>query len=94
MPAFCRDCLAPLASDVADGCCPGCGSYDLGYTVSKGRGTVYSFAEVHHPQFPIFEYPLLVVLVQLDEGTRILSNLVGVSGDQGSQCGRCKTRTT
>ena len=26
MPAFCRDCLAPLASDVADGCCPGCGS--------------------------------------------------------------------
>ncbi len=62
--------------------CPRCGGYDLGYLVSKGRGKVYSFAEVHHPQFPIFDYPLLVVLIELEEGTRILSNLVGVSGDE------------
>jgi uncharacterized OB-fold protein/acyl dehydratase len=62
--------------------CPKCGAYDLGYVVSKGRGKVYSFVEVHHPQFPIFDYPLLVVLVELEEGTRILSNLVGVSADE------------
>ena len=62
--------------------CPGCGAYDLGYVVSKGRGKVYSFVEVHYPQIPAFDYPLLVVLVELDEGTRILSNLVGVSADQ------------
>ena len=62
--------------------CPKCGAYDLGYKVSKGRGKVYSFAEIHHPQFPIFDYPLLAVLVELEEGTRILSNLVGVSADE------------
>jgi len=62
--------------------CPRCGAYDLAYVVSKGRGTVHSFAEIHHPQSPIFEYPLLAVLVDLEEGTRILSNLVGVSGDE------------
>jgi uncharacterized OB-fold protein/acyl dehydratase len=62
--------------------CPKCGAYDLGYVVSKGRGKVYSFVEVHHPQFPIFDYPLLAVLVELDEGTRILSNLLGVSADE------------
>ncbi len=58
--------------------CPGCGSYELGYLVSQGRGTVYSFVEVHHPQFPMFDYPLIGVLVELEEGTRIISNLVGV----------------
>ena len=62
--------------------CPGCGAYDLGYVVSKGRGKIYSFVEVHYPQIPAFDYPLLVVLVELDEGTRILSNLMGVSADQ------------
>ena len=62
--------------------CPQCGSYDLSYVVSTGRGTVYSFVEMHHPQFPIFDYPLVAVLVELEEGTRILSNLVGVSGDE------------
>jgi hypothetical protein len=58
--------------------CAACSSYDLGYIVSTGRGTVYSFAEVHHPQFPMFRYPLVGVLVELAEGTRILSTLVDV----------------
>lgn len=62
--------------------CPKCGAYDLGYKVSKGRGKVYSFVEIQHPQFPIFDYPLLAVLVELEEGTRILSNLIGVSADE------------
>jgi uncharacterized OB-fold protein/acyl dehydratase len=62
--------------------CPTCGAYDLGYVVSTGRGTVYSFAEIHHPQFPMFQYPLLGVLVELEEGTRILSNLIAVEPDR------------
>ena len=71
---------------------PSFGSFNWqGYVVSKGRGTVYSFAEVHHPQFPIFDYPLLAVLVELEEGTRILSNLIGVSG--GDPTILCETRT-
>jgi uncharacterized OB-fold protein len=33
---------------------------------------------VHKPEIPGYEYPLVVVLVELEEGTRIVSNLVGI----------------
>jgi len=59
--------------------CPGCGSYDLGHTVSSGRGVIYSHVEVNHPQVPGFDYPLPVVLVQLEEGTRIIANVGGIA---------------
>jgi len=58
--------------------CPACGSYELGYTVSSGRGVIYSHVEVNHPQVPGFDYPLPVVLVQLEEGTRLISNVAGI----------------
>jgi len=62
--------------------CPKCGSYELGHTVASGRGRVYSFVEVHHPRVPGFRYPLVVVLVELDEGTRLLSNIVACEPEQ------------
>ncbi|MGH0038539.1 MAG: FAS1-like dehydratase domain-containing protein [Myxococcota bacterium] len=62
--------------------CPDCGSYEQGFRVAGGRGRVYSFVEVHHPQVPAFDYPLLVALVELDEGTRLLANLAGVDPDE------------
>ncbi len=58
--------------------CPYCRSLDWGTVVSTGRGTVFSFVVVHHPQAPGFEYPLPVVLVELEEGTRLVSNISGV----------------
>jgi hypothetical protein len=58
--------------------CWTCGSFDMGYVVSAGRGRLYSWAAPHHPQAPGFDYPLLVGLVELDEGTRLVSNLVGL----------------
>ncbi len=61
--------------------CPDCGSYELGYTVSSGRGVIYSHVEVNHPQVPGFDYPLPVVLVQLEEGTRIIANVAGIAPD-------------
>jgi uncharacterized OB-fold protein len=45
---------------------------------ASGRGTVYSFVVAHHPPIPPFEYPNVVALVALAEGTRIVSNLRGV----------------
>jgi uncharacterized protein len=62
--------------------CSACGSFDIGYAVSSGRGTLYSFAVVHHPQVPGFRYPLVVGLVELAEGVRYLADLVGVRPDQ------------
>jgi uncharacterized OB-fold protein len=43
-----------------------------------GTGVVYSYALLHHPQNPRFDYPVPAVLVDLDEGIRILSNMVGI----------------
>jgi uncharacterized protein len=43
-----------------------------------GTGVVYSYALLHHPQHPAFSYPVVAALVDLDEGVRILSNLVDV----------------
>jgi uncharacterized protein len=59
--------------------CPGCHGLDLGFVRASGRGTVYSFVVAHHPAIPPFEYPNLIALVELEEGTRLVSNLVGVA---------------
>ena len=62
--------------------CPKCGSYSLGYVVSRGRGRVYSFVEPVHPRIPSFDYPLVVGLIELDEGTRLLSNVIDIAADK------------
>jgi uncharacterized OB-fold protein len=59
--------------------CSACHALDLGFVVSRGRGKLYSFVVAHHPAIPPFVYPNLIALVALDEGTRIVSNLVGVA---------------
>ena len=56
--------------------CDRCGSYDWDALRSAGRGEVYSFVVVHHPQVPAFDYPLPIALVALDEGTRIVAEIV------------------
>jgi uncharacterized OB-fold protein/acyl dehydratase len=58
--------------------CPVCRSLDWGTIESSGKGTIFSFVVVHYPQVPAFEYPLPVVLVELEEGTRLVSNISGV----------------
>lgn len=62
-------------------CCPGCGSFAWDTVTASGQGTIYSYVVVHHPPHPAFDYPLLVALVELQEGTRLVSNLVGVEPD-------------
>jgi hypothetical protein len=42
---------------------------------------VHSFTVVEHPQFPGYDYPILAVLIDLEEGERIVSNLVGCDPD-------------
>lgn len=58
--------------------CPRCRSLQWDAIESSGRGTVYSYAMPHEPRFPFFEYPYVVVLVELEEGVRLVSNLTGV----------------
>lgn len=58
--------------------CPHCRSLTVEAVTLSGLGTLYSYAILHHPQHPAFEYPLPVALVDLDEGVRVVSNLVDV----------------
>lgn len=62
--------------------CPHCRSLELEVCELSGRGTLYSYALLHHPQHPAFEYPVLAALVDLDEGIRVVSNLTDVAPDQ------------
>lgn len=62
--------------------CPSCGSLEWAPAELSGRGRVYSFAVLHHPQNPLFDYPVVAALVELDEGIRLVTNLVGLgAGD-------------
>lgn len=58
--------------------CPDCHGLEHESVELAGTGTVYSYAVLHHPRSPQFTYPLVAVLVDLDEGVRVVSNLVGV----------------
>jgi uncharacterized OB-fold protein len=58
--------------------CPACHGLEWDYVEASGRGRVYSFVVAHHPPVPPFEYPNAIVLVELEEGTRLVSNLPGV----------------
>ena len=58
--------------------CGECRSLEWDAVEASGRGTVCSFTVLHYPQFPGFEYPLIIVLVDLDEGTRVTSQLVNI----------------
>ena len=57
--------------------CGKCQSIAWDWAVSKGAGSVYSYVVLHHPPVPGYEYPLPVVLVDLDEGTRLVANIAG-----------------
>jgi uncharacterized OB-fold protein len=58
--------------------CPQCNSLSVEVVQLSGRGTLYSYSVLHHPQHPAFEYPVVAALVDLDEGVRLVSNLTGV----------------
>ncbi len=57
--------------------CGECQSTEWDHIESTLDGEVYSFVEMHYPKFPGYEYPLVVAVISLAEGTRIVSNVVG-----------------
>ena len=78
---FCRSCEASYwyPRDF----CPHCGSRDVEWRRSAGKGRVYTFAiqyRAFHPGWSN-EVPYVTALIDLDEGVRIFSNLVEVEAD-------------
>ena len=59
--------------------CPGCWSAELSWQPMSGRGTVWTFTEVHVPFYDdtwADDVPYVVAVVELDEGPRLLANIV------------------
>ena len=75
----CADCGAPRHPPAP--LCPACGSAAWATEAASGRGTVHSWVIPRHPIPPGFEAPYVVVLVELDEGPRLVSHLVGADPD-------------
>lgn len=58
--------------------CAECHSFEWDAVEASGRGTIYSFVINHYPQVPAFDYPLAVGLIELDEGTRLVADIVEI----------------
>jgi uncharacterized OB-fold protein len=55
--------------------CARCGSTDQGYVVASGRGVVYSHVTHHYPPLAGVEMPHTALLIELEEGVRLISEL-------------------
>ena len=61
---------------------PNTGSMDWDWVVASGNASLYSYTVAHYPRVPSFDYPNIVGLVELEEGVRIVSNIVGCTPEQ------------
>ncbi len=72
--------------------CPWCAEAEYVWIPVSGKGTLYSYGEVHHAIQPVFQQfsPYLILLVELDEqrdipnrfdGLRINGNLADATGE-------------
>lgn len=59
--------------------CPQCWSDKLEWVQAKGTGSVHSFTIISRPPLPAFNplAPYVVALIDLDEGPRMVSNILG-----------------
>jgi uncharacterized OB-fold protein len=63
--------------------CPSCLSADTEWVLSSGQGTVYTYTVTYQNQSAGFrdELPYVLAYVELDEGVRLLTNIVGCAPD-------------
>jgi len=71
----CRSCATYVFPPEPN--CTTCLSDELAWVQTYGRGRLHSYSVVWRPQQPGFEVPYVVIVVALDEGWFMLSNLVG-----------------
>lgn len=62
--------------------CRYCLSDELTWTVSDGRGEIYSWTVVRRPVSPQFVAPYAPAIVILDEGYQLLTNIIGIAPDR------------
>ena len=62
--------------------CPACGALDRGYVVASGVGTVFSYVVHRHPPVPGKELPVVIALIDLDEGVRMVGEVHGAEPEE------------
>ncbi len=64
--------------------CPECGSLETSWIEASGRGTLYTFTVVHRSGIPGYREarPYVVAYVELTEGPRVMTNIVGCEPDE------------
>jgi uncharacterized OB-fold protein len=74
--------------------CPHCRGLDLEWREACGRATVYSFSIVSQPPSERWKnrVPYVLAIVELEEGPRMMSNIVGCDVDE-VRCGMAVTVT-
>ncbi len=60
--------------------CPKCGSRDVKVVKASGKGRLYSYIINHLPS-PGYTPPFTVAIVELEEGVRLMTNLLEVEPD-------------
>jgi uncharacterized OB-fold protein len=72
----CRDC--GRAHFYPRALCPHCHSDALEWSDARGTGSIYSFTVARRPAGPAFkaDTPYVVAVVDLDEGARMMTNIV------------------
>ena len=73
---WCDACSAPIYYPRY--ACPSCSGTGLSWRSASGRGVVHSYSVVHVPPAPWLaeRLPYIVGLVDLEEGVRVLTNIV------------------
>lgn len=64
--------------------CPKCNSASFTWEQSTGKGTVYTYTVTHNPFHPglLGKLPLATVLVKLEEGVMVTSNVVDATPEE------------
>jgi len=64
--------------------CPHCNSAKSTWTATGGRGRIFSYVVYHRVYHPGFadEVPYTVAVIELDEGPRMISNVIGIAPEK------------
>ena len=55
--------------------CPECSSRNVAVEAASGKATLHSYV-IHHREMPGFPSPYAIAVVELDEGPRMMTNIV------------------
>ena len=64
--------------------CPHCNCETWAWTETKGRGRIFSYVVYHRVYHSAFaqDVPYAVAVIELDEGPRMYSNVIGIAPDK------------